>query len=393
MGEAVFGKAKYEDWDDCVDFMEFVFSQAHAPHDFMGVLPKLYKREYFMEGTHYLAREDGRIKALVGAYPLKFEFASGDSICGRGIGAVSVHPRARSKGYMKACMNAALDDMRKDGMVFSCLGGQRQRYEYFGYTPNGSVYNFTFRDPNIRHTLGSGWKTGLSLKQVKAGDADLLDRIYAVHNAKTARLFRSRDRFFDILSSWKSEIFAVMDGGQFEDYFICRPGSGDISEINLNDLSRMAEVLGLFMNYRKERGGQDGLTVSTGPHEPGKITVLSRFAENCRQTTVYHFNILDFKKFITPFLKLRSEQRKISDGSFVLKIEGQNGGTFIVSSKNGKAEICETSMAPDLVLNHHEAMKFFFKQLAVITIPAIGQNSFLQSLLPLPLFYEGADGI
>ena len=107
MGEVIYNKAKIEDLDDCIDFADFVFSQAHVPHDFVGLLPKLYKREYFMEGIHYLARENGKIKALVGSYPLKYEFPGGVSLQGRGIGAVSVHPRARSRGFMKVLMNSA----------------------------------------------------------------------------------------------------------------------------------------------------------------------------------------------------------------------------------------------------------------------------------------------
>jgi len=297
---------------------------------------------------------------------------------------------------MKTLMNIALDEMKKDGMSFSCLGGQRQRYEYFGYTPAGGVYTFTVRDPNIRHTLGADWKSNFVIKPVKAADAALLDQIYKIHKNKTAGIFRGRDRFFDILSSWKSQIFAFMEGGEFRGYAICRPGSGDISEINLEQPSRFAEALGQFIRYRKETGGQDTLSVAAGPQEPGKITALSRFSENCRQSTVYHFNILDFKTFAAPFLKLRAEQRTVADGSFTLKIEpfGQSGGgTFAITSREGKVEINETSVKPDLTLDHHEAMRFFFKQLAAITIPAIGQNTFLQSLLPLPLFFESADGV
>ena len=30
------------EWDDVVDFANFVFSQAHRPHDFKTLLPKVY---------------------------------------------------------------------------------------------------------------------------------------------------------------------------------------------------------------------------------------------------------------------------------------------------------------------------------------------------------------
>jgi len=130
MSAVQFEIAKLEDYEEIIVFADLIFSHAYAPHNFLTLLPKLYKREYFMEGIHYIVRESGVIKAVVGAYPLDMEFTSGPPVPGRGIGMVSVHPHSRSKGYMKALMNMAMEDMKKDGMVFSGLLGQRQRYEY-----------------------------------------------------------------------------------------------------------------------------------------------------------------------------------------------------------------------------------------------------------------------
>ncbi|MCL2833770.1 MAG: GNAT family N-acetyltransferase [Treponema sp.] len=391
MDEIIYEKAKLQDRDDCMDFTNFVFSHAHVPHDFVKLLPKLYRAEYFMDGIHYIAREGDRIKALVGSYPLKYQFAGGTELPGMGIGAVSVHPRSRSKGYMKTLMDTAVEDMKKNGMTFSCLGGQRQRYEYFGYTPAGSGYYFTVREPNIRHTLGGDWKTDLVLKSVKASDSAILDKIQSLHTAKKARLYRSRDRLFDILSSWNAEIFAVMAGASPAGYLVCRPGTYDVVEINLDDFSRVNEVLGLLLRRRREYGGQEIVTVFAGPHETEKAAAISRFAESWRQNSAYQFNILDFKHFTEPFLELRAGQRRIPDGSFSFKIEG--GGTFAIICKNGKPAIDSTSAVPELTMDNLEATRFLFDPMTAALNPKIRETPFLQNLLPLPLFFENPDGI
>jgi predicted N-acetyltransferase YhbS len=393
MKGAQFEKAKPEDFDDTIDFADFVFSHAHASTDFMDLLPKLYKPEYFMESIHYLAREGGKIKAAVGAYPLKIEFSGGVSIPGRGIGMVSVHPRSRSKGYMKALMNMALDDMKKDGMVFSCLGGLRQRYEYFGFTPAGNRYAFSVGEPNIRHTLGRDWNTPLSLRAVQAGDKTTLDRIQALHEAKRIRYYRNRDKLFDILSSWNAKTFALFEGGEFEGYIISKGGNNDISEINLEHPSRLCEALGLFLRDLKEKGNQNSLMVCAGPHETEKITLLSRFAESCRQSSAYHFNVFDFKRLAAPFMNFKAGQRLLAEGSFVLRIEGPSGGTYELCSRGGKIEMNESASPPDLILDPLEAIRFFFSPVSAVTVPKIGESVFLQSLLPLPLFFENADGV
>jgi predicted acetyltransferase len=246
-----YGKANSEDYDEVIDFGNYVFSAARSPHDFPRLLPKLYKREYFMEGDCYLAREDGRIKAVVGTYPLTMNIL-GQALPGRGIGMVSVHPYARSRGYMRTLMETALADMRlgtgPEGLVFSCLGGQRQRYEYFGYTPTGTRLSFECRRANIRHTLSRGAvpAENLSIRELEAGDRELLDRIFACHQAKAARIERPREKFFDILVSWNYRAYAVLAGGDFLGYFIYDHAGETICEVNLADFSRLPEFIGAF---------------------------------------------------------------------------------------------------------------------------------------------------
>jgi len=297
-------------------------------------------------------------------------------------------------------MNMALEDMKRDGMVFSCLGGQRQRYEYFGFTPAGNRYGFSVSETNIRHTLGHDWSTPLSLRAVKAAEdknakiAEIaLDRIQALHETKSIRYYRNRDKLFDILSSWNAKAFALFEGNEFEGYIVSKGRDNDITEINLEHPSRICEALGLFLRDMKEKGNQDSLMVFAGPQETEKITLLSRFAESCRQSSAYHFNVFDFKRFVDPFLKVRAKQRVLAEGSFVLKIEGPSGGTYELSSRRGEAQINETSSPPDLVLDPLEAVRFFFSPVSAVTVPKIGESVFLQSLLPLPLFFENPDGI
>ena len=53
-----------------------------------------------MTETNYLVKEDGKIAANVGAYPATY-YVCGDHLKVNQITYAAVHPRARSKGYMK----------------------------------------------------------------------------------------------------------------------------------------------------------------------------------------------------------------------------------------------------------------------------------------------------
>ena len=400
--DTIFDKAGSDDYEEVIDFANYVFSEAHAPTNFPEILPKLYKREYFMDAIHYLARENGKIKAAVGAYPLELEFSgsdlSGVTLPGRGIGMVSVHPYSRSKGYMKELMNMALDDMRRDGIVFTCLGGLRQRYEYFGYSQTGSIYTFNCSETNIRHTLGSNWNTGLTLKQIGPDDADLLDRIHELHETKISRFHRRRDRLFDILSSWKSKILAVIEEERFAGYIIYRARGTEhyVTEINLRDLSRLPEVIGLFLRNGKAAGMKSEVEVNVNPNETEKLSAFCRFAEDFSLKPVYHFSIFNYIRFLEPFLKIQEHERNLADGSVVLQIEG--GPRLRLAVKDSVTSIeditnLQTQVSAELYISNLDAHSFFFSPLGPQIFPKIMKSVFLQNLLPLPLFFEKPDGI
>ncbi|MDR0555211.1 MAG: GNAT family N-acetyltransferase [Treponema sp.] len=393
--ETRYDKAGPEDYEELIDFANYVFGHAHGPHDFPALLPKLYKTAYFMDGIHYLAREEGRIKAAVGAYPLELEF-SGGSLPGRGIGMVSVHPYRRSQGYMRILMGMALEDMKRDGVVFSCLGGQRQRYEYFGFTQAGSAYTFTCSEANITHTLGRQWDTGLSLKEVDADDTALLDQIYMLHQSKSLRCLRRRDRLFDILSSWKAVVLAIIadthQGDRLEGYIIGN-GGNHISEINMNDLSRLPEAVGLFLCRQRRREGSGRITISAGPHEGEKLRILSRFTENCSQSDAYQFAVFDHLSFLEPFLVYKAREQALPAGSFTFRIEDGPALRLNVNNQGEASLIPEDRGENALTLKSIDAVRFFCSPLEAATNPVIRNDPFLRCLLPLPLFFESADQV
>jgi len=393
--ETVFEKAGARDYDEAVDFANYVFSHAHGPADFPSMLPKLFGPERFMGGVHYLAREAGKIRAMVGSYPAEIGFGGGRTLPGRGIGTVSVHPYSRSKGYMKTLMKTALDEMKRDGMVFGCLGGQRQRYEYFGFTPVGSVFSFSVSDANISHTIGRNRETGISLEPLEPADGDSLDRIHAMHSAKIAGLFRDRASLFDILASWNSRTFVAREGGKFAGYLVHkehRSGGGTVSEINLADLGRMAEVLGLFLRSRN----LGNATVFAGPHEIEKIARLSDFAEESVRKSAYQFAILDHARFANSFAGLKAGLAEIRDGEFVLHVEDaalRLNSRIRLFAHGGVAGAEATDKEPALKLDGVRAARFLACPHTAMTHPAIRENGFLRDLLPLPVFWESPDGV
>ena len=114
------------DFEEALDMLNFSFGFQH-PKNFETLLPALYKAEDEHMSWNWAVRENGRIRAIVGAFPLAWQLGE-TTLRISGIGGVSCHPRARNQGYMQQLMSHAVASMRAEGYHLSYLGGQRQRY-------------------------------------------------------------------------------------------------------------------------------------------------------------------------------------------------------------------------------------------------------------------------
>ena len=394
-----FNRACQEDYAEVLDFINYVFSYSHEPHDFLALLPKLYKPEYFMESIHYTAREEGKIKAVVCSCPLDMNFFDAKSgglitLPGRGIGMVSVHPYSRSQGYMSTLMKTAVKDMQKKGMVFGCLGGQRQRYEYFGFTPAGTKLTFSFTNANFTHTLGKYREAFIMLEKVGRDDTEIIDKCFEMHETKIARMARSREKFFDIISSWNADIFAIYLKEIFQGYMVCM--QSHVIELVISNLFHLPQALGVFSRIRKNLGDSGSVKISVPLFEPEKIEICSGFAENYTQTHAGSFAVFDYLRFADTLVKLRAKNGKIMKGSFTLQIadEDREVNTCIrLFCDNNGCGAEKTNEVPVLSLNCLDATRFLFSPLSASVFPAVRENEFLQSLLPLPLYMEYADTV
>lgn len=162
-----FERATAADYDEIVEFANFVFSYAHEPHEFKTLISKAYGEDRTHWPIHFVARENGRIRGLVGLMPFP-QRVLGETLQMGFIGTVSVHPYSRSKGYMKKLMAMTNDYARDNGFDLLALGRQRQRYEYYGYEPGGRHA----RPDHYRHQLppraercGSGRRLFCSLRK------------------------------------------------------------------------------------------------------------------------------------------------------------------------------------------------------------------------------------
>ncbi len=394
----VFERATPADFEELVDLANYVFSHAGGRTDFPSLLPKLYKPAYGTAPHHVVAREDGRIRAVVGAFPLPMRVASEDLLA-YGIGTVSVHPYRRSCGYMKALMNLAHEGIRAAGADFGCLGGQRQRYQYFGYDRCGQMVKLSVNRTNIRHAFGRDYRPAHTFRLLEEGDA-ALERCLAWFNARPAHAVREPERFLDILRSWYCGAWGIEAQGNLVGYLVASKDGGEINEIVTGDGCDAAVLLADWLTGRDI----EKTVVELPPFEQGKIDRLARIAEFMTVEPADNMAVYHFPRTVQAFLKLKGTWQHLAEGQLVLAVEGH--APFRIEVCGGTVRVEATDSPANLAMSYADALAFLFSPLGAVTAGAlekrcmVGADGFgpaervlTASWFPLPLFFENADNV
>lgn len=357
-----------------IDFVNYVFSHDHRPHDFKALLPKVYADRHCATeiATHYVAKRGGSIRAMVALLPLELRVL--DSTLNLGfVGQVSVHPYERGQGHMKRLMNDMLSDAKRRGMDMLVLGGQRQRYGHFGFEHAGFGLCCTVNTDNLRHVLGEAGVSGITFSELTQDNPDDLAFVHRLCEARSVGVVRPESRLLDILHTWNSECLLIRRDGERIGYV-----SGSVLEIGLTDESLLPLVLRALLAAK----GLDHVELTVAPFETERLRVLRPLSEVYSLQPVEMANVLNWPRVLSALLRLKASYTRLADGRATLGIDG---GRYLLEVRDGQPSVSPFAGTPDLALGHLEAMQLLFGlESAVCTHP-------LFNWLPLPFFLSSAD--
>lgn len=364
MTEFCTGKAS--DREDIIDFINMVFSQTGRPHNFKALLPKLYSDDSDTSACHFLAKEDGKIKAVVGLFPTELT-AGGLRLKLGHIGSVSVHGYSRGKGYMKKLMAMALEAAAAGGYDALTLGGKKNRYQFFGFQPTEVVMKYIFVPENIRHQkLDTGSET-ITFEKVVSADSLYMDDIRALYEKRPAHMDRGDHvDFYKILSSWYNATYAVLKNGSFAGYINgggmqaddgapAYGGTQIFGEWGFKDISDFPKVIAAWFLQRKP----SELIVCSPSYEREACELLGKYCENFGTVLGHSWHILNFGRIIEAFMKIKNGCEPLDDGKMTLAIEKYDGSIELckLSVNSGKIQVCsETADADEYALYADRAL-------------------------------------
>lgn len=361
------------DEKELIATLDDVFFSEEPHNNFMDLLPKLYKDKFNCGERNMILKENGVIKAAIGCFPLN-AVAAGRKMKIMGIGNVAVAKDCRRKGYMIELMNDVMAWMIEEGYDYSLLGGQRQRYEYFGYTPAGNALRFEINIGNISRLRNGNTETTFTAREITEKDTDILAKTNELNETQPYHVIRNGEDVLDILRSWRSAPYAVYDGNDFKGYFTtnCKGNLSEIKAINVDDL------LDIFLCAMKTMECES--VAFTAPvYDTALCSYMQKICCGMSVCHVEQINILNYTKFIEGFLAVKAQRMNLCGGTLNILIHGYKKDEKLAITVDGKnVTVTETDADPDFELNHLEATAFFAGQYSEkrLSVPAFAQNWF-----------------
>lgn len=368
------------DEKELIAALDDIFFSEEPHNNFMDLLPKLYKDKYNCGERNMILKEDGVIKAAIGCFPLE-AVAAGKKMKIMGIGNVGVAKDCRRKGYMIELMNDVMAWMIEEGCDYSLLGGQRQRYEYFGYTPAGNALRFEINIGNIRRVRNGNTETTFTAREITEKDTELFAKINELNEAQPYYIVRNTEDMLDILRSWKCTPYAIYDGDEFKGYFsYCGKGHpSELKAVNTEDL------IDIFLCAMKTMECES--VAFTAPvYDTALCSYMQKICCGMSVCHVEQINILNYAKFIEGFLAVKAQRMNLCSGTLNVLVHGYKKDEKLAITVDGKnVTVTETEAQPDFELDHLEATAFFAGQYSEKRLSA---PSFTQNWFPVD-FYAG----
>lgn len=354
---------------------------------FITLLPKLYKDKYSPAYNNVVVMEGEEIKGAVGCYPLN-AVAAGRKLKILGIGNVAVTTDCRGKGYMKDTMQMALDIMSEEKFDYSLLGGQRQRYGFFGYEPIGLEYRFLIDNGNIRRILGKLEKSGFTAREITEKDADIIKKIKVLHEELPFFVERKEEDYIDILHSWNNIPYAAFEGDEFKGYFTLEKHGGKyLHEIRAVDINDMLKLIMCAM----ETGNLEGVAINLPAFDTEYCDFMAKNCGGYSIGTPEMINIFNFRNFIDAFLALKAQRMNLASGTLKILIHGMNGDEFLAVTVDGKnVTVAQADGNADIELDHNQAIVFIS---GLYSKERLGLPDFAQGWFPLDFFSYSLDNV
>lgn len=351
--------------------------------DFPSVVPRLYGENAHTEAYHHLIREDGVLKSIVCSYPYDF-YAGGKHLSANCIGTVSVTEDRRGFGYMTDLIHHALADMEKEGVDFSVLGGQRQRYGHFGYEIVDDSTYFAFTTMSLRHCEDRS--VHRQLTSVPASEYPGAAGILApMHRRLPVYAERPEEEFLVDSSSYGGLVMMLLDGDRPVGYYVLTGDRGCVHELYLEEGYTAEEFIRHAVPLHEGK-----LNACLSEYQPAEFRELYRLSEYWFRDSNLNVNVLNYKHVIEAFAALKAQDSSLPDGEFAFC--DTERGAYRITVKDGVCSVTECGASEaEITLPHLQSQEMLFSNMRILYDGAL--SGFAKALLPITIYFPSVDKV
>ena len=377
-------RLKAADFEAFQDFIDLVFSQHSHPHHFYVDLPLLFAPTDEMMQSQYAVRENGHIRAAIGAIPYEYQVGS-ETFTTKTITNVATHHLHTGKGYMQMLMNRVIADMKQDETDFATLHGNRERYRFFGFESAGVTSQALITRENVANRIKLGEKTPYHLELLADSDLPRIRQCLDLFNREPEHYMRPETTFMQTMHMWHANAWLILnEQGDFCGYLNLSDDRSHIQELLLNDSRTVSEVLSsLILQLGLER-----VILSLSPFDKVMMREAYRIAEGVGSNLMCRVSIYRLERLLAACLNAKRQCcPELPDGEFVLE---SPFGRHLICNRQGFT-VTLTDRQPDLSLSGPDCYSLLFGPSEyVIPLDKAALGS-LGAWFPAPLFIHHVD--
>lgn len=368
--------ARPGEFGELMDFIDLVFRPGQKGRCILGSqYPHLFQDRPSFLSRNILIRDRGEIVGNVSIHPVPLRLEEGSLVAG-GIGQVGAHPQRRGEGIMTRLLEDAIERMRRQEMPISILGGDRQRYGWFGWEKGGVRNLFTLTPRFVGKPTPA--ERRLPIKQLGVTPA-VARKMLAIDRQRPYGAVRRPGEMKPLCERRGREGWGCQVGGRFAYAILGGARHQARAYERIDEAGGDPQLLESLIRVLMARFRRDRLQAIVGPNVED-VAFFRRLSGGWERSTDCMIKILDLQLMLQgleQLLKRRAQERGVGGRfHFVMEDSGQTGRLDLGKGKNHR-----------LRLGDRDMVSLFFGALPVGEMMG-GEAPFdlLDRLLPLPLF-------
>lgn len=376
-----------EHYDELLNMLNYTFTKQNKKEmNFLEQLPRMWVRSDEYMGKHIGLFEDGRLCATVGIYPLPVRIC-GEELLFATTGNIATLPEYEGRGYFSTLFPLAMKELEEQGYDAARLGGQRQRYERYGFADGGQLYRCVLTEANRIKCLGQP-KEDLELIPLMEDDLGALAYARKLANSKpfcVERYGNDNERdVFRCMHAKNSVAYMARRNGKWIGYVCAARRGTRVYEMRAENTADFMDILCAW----QARVGET-LEISIPPHMKEEFAALSTCCQDITLEAPAMFRILCWERVCNALMKLSHSLRNLPKGEACVAIEGYGVLRFYVREDGAGCER-DDGATPDLTVDHRRATGLLFGPFDPAAwlgdVPLL-----LHAYLPLPLTWSFMD--